>query len=135
MAGISPISRARARPTQDRRETTIWLVMRISGLALFVLALAHFSILHFIFDPSEQDAQFIIEQRWSQLLWRALDWTMLMLVLFHSFLGMRTVVVDAISRERARRTLLMALYLLALVLFALGTWVVVTLPGLRDAAG
>ena len=75
--------------------------MRITGLGLFVLALAHFSILHFIYDPAQQTSEFIANQRWNQFFWRAIDWSLLMLVLFHSFLGMRTVVQDYVRGARA----------------------------------
>lgn len=129
MSRISPLTGGRARPTQDRRETRIWLLMRLSGLALFVLALAHFSILHFIFDPAEQDVDFIIEQRWSQLFWRAFDWLLLMAVLFHSFMGMRVVLGDHVHGGRARPIVMGSLTLLALALAIIGTWVVATLPG------
>jgi succinate dehydrogenase / fumarate reductase, membrane anchor subunit len=132
MSSISPVTRGRARPVGSRKETWIWLLMRFTGLGLFVLALAHFSVLHFVFDPAEQDAAFITEQRWNQLALRVIDWSMLMLVLFHSFMGMRTVVQDyTASRPNLRSWILVVLYVLAIILFVLGTWVVVTLPGLE----
>ncbi|MFI5255521.1 MAG: hypothetical protein ACHQ15_08700, partial [Candidatus Limnocylindrales bacterium] len=118
----------RPRPSGNRRELIFWYLMRVTGLALFVIALAHFLILHFVFDPAQQDATFIITPRWSQLFWRALDWTLLMLVLFHAFIGVRTVVMDYVHRPRLRRAGLWTLYGLAAVLFVLGTSVVATLP-------
>jgi succinate dehydrogenase / fumarate reductase membrane anchor subunit len=127
MSQISPITRARTRPTGGGRETVIWYLMRITGVALFVLALSHFIITHSIFDPSEQTAEWIATHRWNQLIWRAADWALLMVVLIHSFLGVRTVVIDHISRPRARVVTLSALYLLAGILFVLGTIVVATL--------
>ena len=127
MAEISPISKARTRPTGGGRETVIWYVMRITGVALFVLALSHFVIQHFIFDPSEQTAEWIATHRWNQLIWRAADWALLMVVLIHSFLGVRTVVIDHVGRPRARIITLSALYLLAGILFVLGTIVVASL--------
>ena len=127
MAEISPISKARTRPTGGGRETVIWYVMRITGVALFVLALSHFVIQHFIFDPSEQTAEWIATHRWNQLIWRAADWALLMVVLIHSFLGVRTAVIDHVSRPRARIITLSALYLLAGILFVLGTIVVASL--------
>ena len=127
MAEISPISKARTRPTGGGRETVIWYVMRITGVALFVLALSHFVIQHFIFDPSEQTSEWIATHRWNQLIWRAADWALLMVVLIHSFLGVRTVVIDHVSRPRARIITLSALYLLAGILFVLGTIVVASL--------
>jgi succinate dehydrogenase / fumarate reductase, membrane anchor subunit len=117
----------RVRPQGGGIELFSWYLIRLSGLALFVLALAHFSILHFLFDPAQQDSSFIANVRWSSLFWRATDWLMLMLVLFHSFLGVRIVVRDYV-RGGARTALLMSLYLLAFVLFVMGTIVVLTLP-------
>jgi succinate dehydrogenase membrane anchor subunit len=125
---VSPVSRGRMRPHGSRRETLVWYLMRLTGVALFVLALAHFSILHFIFDPAEQTADFIANERWNRLFWRAFDWLLLMTVLFHSFVGMRTVVIDYVRGAAKRTLLLAALYGLATVLFVLGTHVILTLP-------
>jgi succinate dehydrogenase / fumarate reductase membrane anchor subunit len=127
MSQISPITRVSRRPTGGGRETVIWYVMRITGVALFVLALSHFVIQHFIFDPSEQTSEWIATHRWNQFIWRAADWALLMVVLIHSFLGVRTVVIDHVARPRARIVVLSALYLLAGILFVLGTIVVASL--------
>ncbi len=117
----------RARPTGRGLELAIWFLMRITGLGLFVLALTHFMILHVLYDPAEQDASWIAEVRWSSLFWRVFDWSLLMLVLFHGFMGVRTVVIDY-TTGRVRRALTLILYAIALILFALGTTVVTTLP-------
>jgi succinate dehydrogenase / fumarate reductase membrane anchor subunit len=101
--------------------------MRLSGLGLFVLVLAHYLILHVLSEPKDQDASWIIEVRWSSLFWRAFDWLMLMLVIFHGFMGIRIVIGDY-TRGGARMVLTMALYLLGIILFVLGTLVVMTLP-------
>lgn len=116
----------RPRPTGRGMELAIWFLMRLTGLGLFVLALTHFLILHVLYDPAEQDATWIAQVRWSSLFWRVFDWSLLMLVLFHAFMGVRTVIVDY-ATGRTRRILVLALYLLALVLFVLGTTVVTTL--------
>jgi succinate dehydrogenase / fumarate reductase membrane anchor subunit len=118
----------RPKPAGRRRELVLWYLMRVTGLALFVLALAHYLILHFVFDPAEQDVAFITEARWSQTFWRALDWTLLMLVLFHGFIGVRTVVIDHVHRPRLRRAILWIVYGLAMLVLVLGTGVVLTLP-------
>ena len=52
---------------------------------------------------------------------------MLTFVVFHAFMGLRTVVGDYTSGG-VRTGLTMALYLGAIVLFAMGTIVVATLP-------
>src|SRR3954447_26548426 len=117
----------RARPQGGGFELFVWYFIRLSGLALFVLALAHFSILHFLYDPAEQDSDFITNMRWSSIFWRATDWLMLMFVIAHSSFGVRVVVRDY-TRGNVRTFLTMGLYLLAIVLFGLGTIVVMTLP-------
>ena len=125
---ISRTTRARVKPVGSRKELIMWYLMRLSGLGLFVLALAHFSILHFIYDPAQQTSEFIATQRWNQFFWRAIDWSLLMLVLLHAFLGIRTVIQDYVRGPRSRPIVLWTLYLIAGLLFVLGTVVVLTLP-------
>jgi succinate dehydrogenase / fumarate reductase membrane anchor subunit len=117
----------RVKPAGGGWELAVWYLIRLSGLALFVLALAHFTITHFVFDVSVQESTWILDERWGSLLWRTVDWLMLSLVIFHSFMGVRTVVGDY-SRGGVRTALTMGLYVLALILFAMGTMVVATLP-------
>lgn len=125
---MATITRAgRARPQGGGWELAVWYLMRLTGLGLFVLALAHYLITHFIYDPSEQTAEWIINERWGSIAWRTVDWLMLTFVVFHAFMGMRTVVHDY-TRGGMRTLLTMGLYAGALVIFALGTIVLITLP-------
>jgi succinate dehydrogenase / fumarate reductase membrane anchor subunit len=117
----------RARPQRSGFELGVWYLMRLSGLALFVLALGHFSITHFIFDPATQTAQWIIDDRWGSVLWRTVDWLLLTMVVLHSFLGVRTVVQDY-TVGGARTALTMLLYVTGIALFLMGTIAVMTLP-------
>jgi succinate dehydrogenase / fumarate reductase membrane anchor subunit len=123
----------RARPQRSGFELGVWYLMRLSGLALFVLVLSHYIILHVLYDPAKQDASWIADIRWSSTFWRAFDWLMLMLVLFHGFMGMRVVVSDYLD-GRARGVALTLLYLLAIALFAMGTMVVFTLANVVPKA-
>jgi succinate dehydrogenase / fumarate reductase membrane anchor subunit len=109
------------------RELGIWYLMRLSGLALFVLALGHFLILHLLFDPANQSAEWIAQNRWNSIFWRSFDWLLLMMVLFHAFMGVRTVIADYV-KGGGRTALLMGLYALALMLLVAGTVVVMTMP-------
>lgn len=122
----------RARPQSGGWELAVWYLMRLTGLGLFVLVLSHYLILHVIYDPAEQTATWIGEMRWSSLFWRAFDWLLLMLVLFHAFMGVRIVVSDY-TKGAVRAFTLMALYLVAIVLFVIGTLVVMTLPNVVPA--
>lgn len=115
------------RPEGGGFELAVWYLMRLTGIGLFVLVLTHYLILHVIYDPAEQSAAWIAEFRWSSTFWRSFDWLMLTLVQFHAFMGMRTIVADY-TRGGLRTVLLSGLYLLGIVIFVLGTIVVMTLP-------
>jgi succinate dehydrogenase / fumarate reductase membrane anchor subunit len=117
----------RPKPQGGGTELAAWYFMRVSGVALCVLALVHFSVEHFLFDPSQETSTWIFNQRWNSLLLRSFDWLLLMLVVVHGFLGMRTVTMDYL--KGGRRTLALGtLYLLAAVIFVMGTIVVMSVP-------
>jgi succinate dehydrogenase hydrophobic anchor subunit len=116
----------RAKPQGGGWELAIWYLMRLTGLGLFVTALGHYIIVHFLFDPSEQTAKWITDERWGNIAWRTVDWLMLTFVVFHAFMGLRTVVQDY-TTGGLRIVLTMGLYLGAILLFAMGTIVVATL--------
>jgi succinate dehydrogenase / fumarate reductase membrane anchor subunit len=120
----------RPRPQSGGFELAAWYFMRLSGVALFVLALTHFSLQHFLSDPKDQTANWIFTEAWNSVFRRGLDWLMLVFVLLHGFLGMRTVTMDYL--KGGKRTLVLSvLYLVGAAVFAMGTIVVFTvkLPG------
>ena len=123
---IRPSQPSRIRPTGSGWELAIWYLMRLTGLGLFVTALAHYIIVHFLYDPKDQTAQWILDERWGNIAWRTVDWLMLSFVVFHAFMGMRTVIQDY-TKGGVRTVLTSALYLGALVVFAMGTIAVMTL--------
>jgi succinate dehydrogenase / fumarate reductase membrane anchor subunit len=120
----------RPRPQSGGFEMAVWYYMRLSGVALFVLALTHFSVQHFLSDPKDQTANWIFADAWNNALRRGLDWLMLVFVLSHAFLGVRTVTMDYL-KGGWRVLVLSALYLVGPVVFAMGTIVVFTvkIPG------
>jgi succinate dehydrogenase / fumarate reductase membrane anchor subunit len=124
----------RAKPQSGGFELAVWYLMRLSGLALFVLVLTHYLILHVLHDPADQTASWIAEFRWNSLFWRAFDWLMLTLVLFHAFMGMRVVIGDY-ARGGLRMALMAGLYLFGFILLVIGTAVVMTLPVDRIVPG
>ena len=129
MSGIRVSGRSggRAKPGGGF-ELAVWYLMRLTGLGLFVLALSHFIILHVLYDPACQRATFI-SQRWADLGVRTADWLMLAFVCFHAFMGMRTIVQDY-THGGVRIVLTMGLYLVAIVLFVMGSIALLTLPTL-----
>ena len=134
MSTNRPLGRSgsRARPTGGGFELAVWYLMRLTGLGLFVLAISHFLITHVLWDPSIQDAKWIGE-RWANLSVRTADWLMLAFVIFHAFMGLRIVVGDY-TKGAVRTAITMALYLLAIVLFVMGSIVLVTVPRVLPGA-
>ncbi len=125
---MSGVPRARQpRPKGRGRELTYWLLTRYTAIALFVLALAHFTVTHFVYDSSIQTAEWVKQVRWNSLALRFVDWSMLVIVMVHSSLGMRTVVQDYF-KGRAQLIVLGLLYTLTAVLVVLGSHVIITLP-------
>ena len=120
----------RPRPQSGGFELGAWYFMRLSGVALFVLALTHFSVQHFLSDPKDQTSAWIFADAWNNVFRRFTDWLMLVFVLSHAVLGMRTVTMDYI--KGGKRTLALSLlWLVGGAVLAMGTMVVmtVTLPG------
>lgn len=109
----------------NRAEVRMWYYMRISGLILVFLALAHFAITHIVNDVVETDFSFV-QTRWSNPLWRFFDWTLLALALSHGAIGVRTIVEDYVRHPRARVGLKALLFVVVGGIFLLGTITIVT---------
>ena len=109
----------------DRLELAIWYLMRLTGLALFVLALSHFLITHVLFDPAIQTTDWIDAHRWANDMWRVVDGSMLVIVVFHSFVGVRTVLQDYVG-GRGRTVLVGLLAIVGVVLAGMGLWAVLS---------
>ena len=67
----------------------VWYFLRISGLALVILACGHLIITHFLNVPSETVFDFVAN-RWANPFWRTFDFLLLFFALWHGILGMRT---------------------------------------------
>jgi succinate dehydrogenase / fumarate reductase, membrane anchor subunit len=114
----------RSRRPKQSFETWSWFFMRVSGLVLVFLALAHFAITHIVNDVVETDAEFVY-RRWDNPLWRTFDWVLLALALFHGLNGLRWSIDDYIRSRQARAVVKSVLYTVSGVLFAYGTFTIV----------
>ena len=123
----SPKVTRRGRSPRPRQsfETWSWFFMRISGLVLVFLALTHFALTHIVNDVVETDAAFVAE-RWDNPLWRLFDWTLLALALLHGLNGLRWCIDDYVTGAGVRAWVKAAVYTLSGVLFAYGTFTIVT---------
>lgn len=102
-----------------------WLFMRISGVALLGLALAHLAIMHVINNIEVIDYQFVA-RRYLTPFWRTYDLVMLWLALVHGLNGARTLVEDYVGARGWRVAALASLYVFGFVFLALGSLVILT---------
>ena len=119
-----------APPRTPRRrgnfELYAWLFMRLSGLALVVLVLGHLFIMN-VLDGGVHRINFaFVAGRWSSPFWQFWDLSMLWLAELHGTNGLRVVINDYARRDATRRWLTVLLYTSALLIVALGTFVIFT---------
>jgi len=104
-------------------ELAAWLFMRVSGLLLVLLALGHLAIMHLINSVDTIDYDFVV-QRMQSPGWRMYDWLLLTLALFHGMNGLRYMIDDYLRPSGLRVLLKVVMYLVTLMCFVTGTYVV-----------
>ena len=103
-----------------------WYYLRVSGIALVVLALGHIFITHYLNVPAETTANFVLA-RWRNPLWRTFDWLLLILALTHGLQGLQLSVEDYLHRPGLRVAAQAVVWMTALVFTALGSVTIFTL--------
>jgi succinate dehydrogenase cytochrome b556 subunit len=103
-----------------------WYYLRLSGVALVVLALGHMFITHYLNVPAETTSSFVLA-RWRNPLWRTFDWLLLILALTHGLQGLQLSVDDYLHRAGLRTAAQSLVWMTALVFFALGSITIFTL--------
>lgn len=115
-------SEARAR---GNLELYAWFFMRISGLLLIFLVLAHVAIMHILNDIRDIDYAFVAN-RWLSPFWRVYDLLLLFLALLHGANGIRVIIDDYVGNRGWRVFWLATLYTVSFMLLLMGTFVIVT---------
>lgn len=83
-------------------ERYAWLFMRLSGIALLLLAVGHMVIQHILNDVHNLTLQFVAQQ-WSSWGWKAYDLFLLAFAMTHGMNGLRIVLEDYIHDRRVTR--------------------------------
>jgi succinate dehydrogenase cytochrome b556 subunit len=109
----------------------VWYFLRVSGLALVILACGHLIITHFINVPSDTVFDFVAN-RWANPFWRTFDTLLLFFALWHGILGLRMIVTDLVRPAGWRVALNSLLWVIGIVFFALG---IVTIFAFDEAQG
>ena len=121
----NPSRAARPKPEASGRERFWWYFMRLSGLALVVLALGHMFIMHVLVELAGGEIDFaFVQSRWGTPFWRIYDLLLLVLAFVHGANGARVVVSDYISHRTARSLVIGILLALSGIWLVLGILVI-----------
>lgn len=90
------IARLQARSPLERYG---YFFMRLSGVALIVLAIGHMLIQHVLNDVHSLTLEFV-RQQWSSWGWRTYDMFLLVFAISHGFNGLRVILEDYIHNPR-----------------------------------
>ena len=116
-----------ATPTITRRKVQIkfnferyaYLFMRMSGLALLILAVGHMMIQHVLNSSGNLTLIFVAEQ-WNSWGWKAYDIFLLLFAIPHGLNGLRNVLEDYIHNPGLMKTIniILAIFVVATVIWA-----------------
>lgn len=96
-----------------------WLFMRLSGVAMLILAVGHMVIQHVLNSSTNLTLQFVAAQ-WSNWGWKAFDILLLWMAIPHGVRGLYNVLSDYVHNDGARRALnvLLMLFVVLTVIWA-----------------
>lgn len=123
MAAITekPVSGVTIRRVQLERnlERYAWLFMRLSGVAMLILAVGHMMLQHIVNSSANLTIYFVAEQ-WSAWGWKAFDIALLWMAIPHGVRGSYNVLSDYIHGPSTRRIIgiILAAFVIATVIWA-----------------
>jgi succinate dehydrogenase / fumarate reductase membrane anchor subunit len=122
----NPSRAARPKPEASGRERFWWFFMRLSGLALVILALGHMFIMHVLVELTGGEIDFaFVQSRWGSPFWRIYDFLLLVLAFLHGANGARVVIGDYVAHPTAKRLLIGLLLAISGIWLVLGMAVIV----------
>ena len=114
----------RPRP-QGGIDLLAWIFMRVSGVVLLFMVLAHLAIMHIINNIEVINYHFVAV-RFATPFWRTYDVVMLWLAFIHGLNGVRVMIEDYVGPRGWRVFSLASLYVLGFVFLVLGSLVILT---------
>ncbi|GAB4280054.1 MAG: hypothetical protein Kow0080_32690 [Candidatus Promineifilaceae bacterium] len=104
---------------QSNFERTAFMFMRMSGIALLILAVGHMMIQHVLNTTANLTVMFVAEQ-WNSWGWKAYDFLLLLFAIPHGVNGLRNVLEDYVHNESTVRTIniILAIFVVATVIWA-----------------
>ena len=100
-------------------ESIAWKWMRYSGIALIPLAWIHVAIQDVIVGVYAIDIDYVA-LRWASIGWQTYDILLLAFAFAHGMNGLRQVAMDFVHTDKARRNLSILLFIVWIVVSAIG---------------
>jgi len=121
----NPSRAARPRPEASGRERFWWYFMRLSGLALVILALGHMFVMHILVEITGGEIDFaFVQSRWGTPFWRIYDLLLLLLAFIHGVNGARVVIGDYVTNRTGRSLIIGSFLAIAAIWLVLGMAVI-----------
>lgn len=100
-------------------ERWLWLFMRLSGVAMLVLAVGHMVIQHILNSSTNLTLQFVAQQ-WNSYGWKAFDILLLWMAIPHGVRGLFNILSDHVHNGGLRRliAIVLGLFVIATVIWA-----------------
>ncbi|MFO7662268.1 MAG: succinate dehydrogenase [Chloroflexota bacterium] len=100
-------------------ERYAWLFMRLSGVAMLILAVGHMVIQH-ILNSSANLTLYFVAQQWSSWGWKAFDIALLWLAIPHGIRGLFNILTDYVHNPGLNRlfAILLAIFVVITVIWA-----------------
>ena len=104
---------------QPNFERVAYMFMRMSGVALLVLAVGHMMIQHVLNSSAHLTIQFVAAQ-WDAWGWKVYDMLLLIFAYFHGINGLRNILEDYIHNHRLMKniTIFLAIFAVVTVIWA-----------------
>jgi succinate dehydrogenase / fumarate reductase membrane anchor subunit len=121
----NPSRAARPKPEASGSDRFWWYFMRLSGLALVILALGHMFIMHVLVELTGDEIDFaFVQSRWGSPFWRIYDLLLLLLAFIHGARGAKIVITDYVTNRTGRSLLIGILLVISVAWLVLGMAVI-----------
>ncbi len=115
-------------PHKRTFETWAWFYMRLSGVALLVLAVGHMLMEHILNDVHNASWLWVIDARWSFLWIRVWDFLLLGLAFIHGLNGFHTVLRDYVHSNRAMGVIRALIIVIGGIILLIGATAIIGAP-------
>jgi succinate dehydrogenase / fumarate reductase membrane anchor subunit len=109
-------------------ESYAWLFMRLSGVALLLLAVGHMVMQHIQNDVHNASLQWVLESRWALTWIRVWDFLLLGLAFIHGLNGFHTVIVDYVHHATAIKIIRTLIVVVGGIILIMGAVAIIGAP-------